>query len=246
MHVLLTTRLIFLSLFSLMAAELQTDEFQTEKNRNHGFFSRVCAFFSRDVSRIAPDPEDVYQRLSNPVSKKQSNVILKILKNEHDSLRSTQQLADLAISACARFGDANLFHSYIKDWTVSSFCCFPCIGSSHYTPSDEAIKNALTCILKTREAGRQKIYLAFGFLNFQPKILFSIIKEFGEETFSEIGIIKDDLIFFNNFYDLVFAIDKDRSQFQLDEETKRLIKKAESWSEDFWKLKQKEGTSAYL
>jgi hypothetical protein len=76
MHVLLTTRLIFLSLFSLMAAELQTED-----NQNRGIFSRVCTFFSRDVSRMAPDPEDVYQRLSNAVSKKQSNVILKILKN---------------------------------------------------------------------------------------------------------------------------------------------------------------------
>lgn len=212
---LLTTRLIFLSLFSLMAAD------------------------------IAPDPEDVYQRLSNAVSKKQSNVILKILKNEHDSLRSTQQLADLAISACARFGDANLFHSYIKHWTVSSFCCFPCIGSSHYTPSDEAIKDALTRILKTRKAESQKIYLAFGFLNFQPKILFSIIKEFGEETFSEKETIKGDLRFFNNFYDLVFAIDK-QSQFQLDGETERVIEKAKLWSKGFWELKQKEGTSAYL
>lgn len=241
MHMLLTTRLIFLSLFSLMAAELQTED-----NQNRGIFSRVCAFFSRDVSRMAPDPEDVYQRLSNAVSKKQSNVILNILRNEHDSLRSTQQLADLAISACARFGDANLFHSYIKHWTVSSFCCFPCIGSSHYTPSDEAIKDALTSILETRKAERQKIYLAFGFLNFQPKILFSIIKEFGEETFSEKETIKGDLTFFNNFYDLVFAIDKDRSQFQLDGETKRVIEKAKSWSDGFWKLKQKEGTSAYL
>lgn len=242
MHVLLTTRLIFLSLFSLMAA----DDLQTEKNPNDGFLSRLCAFFYRDVSPIAPDPEDVYQRLSNAVSKKQSDVILKILKNEHDSLRSTQQLADLAISACARFGDANLFHSYIKHWTVSSFCCFPCIGSSHYTPSDEAIKDALTRILKTREARHQKIYLAFGFLNFQPKILFSIIKEFGEETFSEKETIKGDLTFFNNFYDLVFAIDKDRLQFQLDGETIRVIKKAKSWSEGFWELKQNEGTSAYL
>ena len=243
MHMLLTTRLIFLSLFSLMAA---VPNLQREENENTRIFSRVCAFFSRDVSRMAPDPEDVYQRLSNAVSKKQSNVILKILKNEHDSLRSTQQLADLAISACARFGDANLFHSYIKHWTVSSFCCFPCIGSSHYTPSDEAIKDALTRILKTRKVKRQKIYLAFGFLNFQPKILFSIIKEFGEETFSEKETIKGDLTFFNNFYDLVFAIDKDRSQFQLDGETKRVIEKAKSWSDGFWKLKQKEGTSAYL
>lgn len=240
---LLTTRLIFLSLFSLMAA---VPNLQREENENTRIFSRVCAFFSRDVSRMAPDPEDVYQRLSNAVSKKQSNVILNILRNEHDSLRSTQQLADLAISACARFGDANLFHSYIKHWTVSSFCCFPCIGSSHYTPSDEAIKDALTSILETRKAERQKIYLAFGFLNFQPKILFSIIKEFGEETFSEKETIKGDLTFFNNFYDLVFAIDKDRSQFQLDGETKRVIEKAKSWSDGFWKLKQKEGTSAYL
>ena len=240
---LLTTRLIFLSLFSLMAA---VPNLQREENENTRIFSRVCAFFSRDVSRMAPDPEDVYQRLSNAVSKKQSNVILKILKNEHDSLRSTQQLADLAISACARFGDANLFHSYIKHWTVSSFCCFPCIGSSHYTPSDEAIKDALTRILKTRKVKRQKIYLAFGFLNFQPKILFSIIKEFGEETFSEKETIKGDPRFFDNFYDLVFAIDKDRSQFQLDGETKRVIEKAKLWSEGFWKQKQKEGTSAYL
>ena len=240
---LLTTRLIFLSLFSLMAA---VPNLQREENENTRIFSRVCAFFSRDVSRMAPDPEDVYQRLSNAVSNKQSNVILNILRNEHDSLRSTQQLADLAISACARFGDANLFHSYIKHWTVSSFCCFPCIGSSHYTPSDEAIKDALTSILETRKAERQKIYLAFGFLNFQPKILFSIIKEFGEETFSEKETIKGDLTFFNNFYDLVFAIDKDRSQFQLDGETKRVIEKAKSWSDGFWKLKQKEGTSAYL
>ena len=243
MHMLLTTRLIFLSLFSLMAA---VPNLQREENENTRIFSRVCAFFSRDVSRMAPDPEDVYQRLSNAVSKKQSNVILNILRNEHDSLRSTQQLADLAISACARFGDANLFHSYIKHWTVSSFCCFPCIGSSHYTPSDEAIKDALTRILKTRKVKRQKIYLAFGFLNFQPKILFSIIKEFGEETFSEKETIKGDLTFFNNFYDLVFAIDKDRSQFQLDGETKRVIEKAKLWSEGFWKQKQKEGTSAYL
>ena len=217
MQMLLIARLIFLSLFPLMAAE---------QDQNPGIFSRVWVVFSMAVSRIAPDPMDAYQRLSNAVLENKREDVLEIIKNEHDSLRSTQEGANLAIIACARFGNANLFNQYCEPQMVSSYGC--CCLYSLSRPESEAVADALIEVLETDGSGSID---SFQFLPFKSETLSTIIKKVGKEIITEknaannsiaTGLSPDLLRKFNKFDSFNQLIHK-INESCLDEEAKRIV-----------------------
>jgi hypothetical protein len=117
-----------------------------------------ASFFSILIAaQIAPEVRqgNAYQRLSVALTNHAEGTALNILIAEHDSLRSTQEGANLAIKACAIYGDIALYHGFLEPRVSTSFCCFVKYDSSCYPPDDKGIEAAYI------EAAKNKRSLEF-------------------------------------------------------------------------------------
>lgn len=78
---------------------------------NHMIILLAVFTFGLNAARVASEwqEESALDRLSTAIDSDKKVEALKILNDEHDSLRSTQEGANLAIKACAIYGDVKLF-----------------------------------------------------------------------------------------------------------------------------------------
>jgi len=120
-------------------------------------FFCISLFSILIAAQIAPEVRqgNAYQRLSVALTNHAEGTALNILIAEHDSLRSTQEGANLAIKACAIYGDIALYHGFSEPRVSSSFCCFVRYDSNAFLPDDNGIEAAYI------EAAKNKRSLEF-------------------------------------------------------------------------------------
>ncbi len=120
-------------------------------------FFCVALFSILIAAQIAPEvgQGDAYQRLSVALTNHEEETALNILIAEHDSLRSTQEGANLAIKVCAIYGDIALYRGFLEPKVSTSFCCSVKYDSSCYPPDDKGIEAAYI------EAAKNKCSLEF-------------------------------------------------------------------------------------
>ncbi len=145
------------------------------------------SFFSLLVAaQILPevDPGDAYQKLGVALTHNEAATVKYLLRAEKKSLRSTQDGANLALLACARFDNEVLFSSYMQPKLRTSMCCVPYVDSNFYIPDSKAIEDALVEILESRTYHCIDDY---HFLLYDTKILCSVIKRVGVKISDELS-----------------------------------------------------------
>ena len=137
------------------------------------FFSLLMA------AQVMPEvgQGSAYQKLGVALTNNEAATVTYLLRAEKKSLRSTQDGANLAILACARFDNQVLFiSSYMQPKLRTSMCCVPYVDPNCYIPDSKAIEDALVEILERRAYHCIDDY---HFLQYDTKILCSVIKRVG-------------------------------------------------------------------
>lgn len=158
---------------------------------NHMIILLAVFTFGLNAARVASEwqEESALDRLSTAIDSDKKVEALKILNDEHDSLRSTQEGANLAIKACAIYGDVKLFNSYIQPKLRTSIYCVPYVDPNSCIPDSKGIEDALIEIIKTRAYHCIDDY---HFLQYDTKILCSIITKLGAKIIKEKAVAPEN------------------------------------------------------
>lgn len=145
------------------------------------------SFFSLLVAaQVLPEvgQGSAYQKLGVALENSEAATVTYLLRAEKKSLRSTQDGANLALLACARFDNEVLFSSYMQPKLRTSMCCVPYVDPNCYIPDSKAIEDALVEILEPRTYHCIDDY---HFLQYDTKILCSVIKRVGVKISDELS-----------------------------------------------------------
>ncbi len=96
------------------------------------------------AAQILPevDPENAYQRLRVALDNHDEQVVLSIIITEQDSLKATQKGVNLAIKACAIYGDIELYNGFCEPRLRTHFCCIVRYDSNAFLPNDQGAEAA--------------------------------------------------------------------------------------------------------